>query len=654
MIRAALLRFWILPGWLLGLAVASYLALGNEMAPPFDADLARLYFACSGSGALLGASFGAVAGVAVGLVAAALARFGRAVDPLALHLCLAAGVWPAWLAFATTRLDGLGPASVVRKSAVAALVLLLAPALAWLASRRWPLARVFGESGSRWLQPALTAGTLLVLGGLAALALSSTALVSRYSTPGVSRLDLPPVFAGTPGLARDGEPGRLIVIGVDALDWSILNRLLETGRAPNLARLIADGVHGDLASFDPTWSPRIWTSVFTGRRPEAHGVLKFAEVRYPRLGLEGLFDPTPLVWLGPVLDRIDPPERVPITSRSRRVKAIWNLCSEAGIRIGAVNWWATWPSEPVLGFVVSDAAHDTPRPRPRQIGADGAAPIPRRSRTFPERAIADLGAFQTRIEDVGPEVLEPFVDLTPGDRARFADLVAAKPPAKGGPDEGKVFRTLTHAILRDAFTTRSAIHLRDRYRPDVLLVYLQSYDWFGHMVYAYSAPDVDRYDYEPDDVRRFRHSMERVAVWIDGLVGEILAGQMDGRTTAVVMSDHGWWTRHQRAGRPVYDHDGAPPGLFIAAGRGIQRGGRVEGADILDVAPTLFHLLGLPLSEELDGEVLEGIFEPGYLAAHPTRTIPSYEGAVDGATASGAPAKGEQMIENLRALGYIE
>ena len=46
----------------------------------------------------------------------------------------------------------------------------------------------------------------------------------------------------------------------------------------------------------------------------------------------------------------------PISGRSRKVPAIWNLASAKGLKVGVVGWWATWPAEKVNGFLVSDRA----------------------------------------------------------------------------------------------------------------------------------------------------------------------------------------------------------------------------------------------------------------------------------------------------------
>ena len=49
-------------------------------------------------------------------------------------------------------------------------------------------------------------------------------------------------------------------------------------------------------------------------------------------------------------------------------------------------------------------------------------------------------------------------------------------------------------------------------------------------------------------------------------------------------------------------------GVFIARGPGIKRGYRVEKAGILDIAPTVLRLFGIPPPDDMDGKALEGIF----------------------------------------------
>ena len=66
---------------------------------------------------------------------------------------------------------------------------------------------------------------------------------------------------------------RILLVGWDAADWKVIRPQLDHGRMPHLARLIAEGVSGNLATLYPPLSPMLWTSIATGKRPPKHGVL---------------------------------------------------------------------------------------------------------------------------------------------------------------------------------------------------------------------------------------------------------------------------------------------------------------------------------------------------------------------------------------------
>ncbi len=66
-------------------------------------------------------------------------------------------------------------------------------------------------------------------------------------------------------------------------------------------------------------------------------------------------------------------------------------------------------------------------------------------------------------------------------------------------------------------------------------------------------------------------------------------------------------------------------GIILAHGPWIRRGHRLQRARIIDVAPTILHLHGLPLPADMDGEPLTEIYRPGTPpAAPPKRAQPQY------------------------------
>jgi predicted AlkP superfamily phosphohydrolase/phosphomutase len=89
-------------------------------------------------------------------------------------------------------------------------------------------------------------------------------------------------------------------------------------------------------------------------------------------------------------------------------------------------------------------------------------------------------------------------------------------------------------------------------------------------------------------------------------------------------------------------------GIFIAAGPGIKTGQEIEGAHITDLAPTLLHLLGLPVPDDMDGRVLTKIMDaPGEVA---------YARAGEGVAVTDQDLTADERAEiedRLRQLGYL-
>ena len=101
---------------------------------------------------------------------------------------------------------------------------------------------------------------------------------------------------------------KVLLLGWDAADWKIINPLLDAGLMPTLESLINKGVMGDIATLEPVLSPILWTSIATGKLGDKHGILNFTE---------------------PVPDKM---EIRPVTSTSRKCKALWNILSQNNLK----------------------------------------------------------------------------------------------------------------------------------------------------------------------------------------------------------------------------------------------------------------------------------------------------------------------------------
>ena len=85
-------------------------------------------------------------------------------------------------------------------------------------------------------------------------------------------------------------------------------------------------------------------------------------------------------------------------------------------------------------------------------------------------------------------------------------------------------------------------------------------------------------------------------------------------------------------------------GLFIAAGPDIDCKGYFDNRiSLLDVAPTILHLCGLPIPEDMDGKVLTEIFKPH---SEPANTPTAYESI-------GEKQRMKSKIIKLKDLGVI-
>ncbi len=94
-------------------------------------------------------------------------------------------------------------------------------------------------------------------------------------------------------------------------------------------------------------------------------------------------------------------------------------------------------------------------------------------------------------------------------------------------------------------------------------------------------------------------------------------------------------------------------GLFLAHGPDFKKGEVIDTARIIDLAPTICHLLDLPVPTDMDGRVLEEAYLPGVMERKPVRfTEPVDSGSGDAHELN--PEEKEQVEERLRNLGYID
>ncbi|MFC1821774.1 alkaline phosphatase family protein [Thermodesulfobacteriota bacterium] len=403
---------------------------------------------------------------------------------------------------------------------------------------------------------------------------------------------------------------KILLIGWDAADWRVIMPLLDAGKMPALDHFINQGVMGNIATLTPALSPMLWTSIATGMRPFKHGIHGFTEP-----------DPN----TGAIR---------PVTSTSRKVKAIWNILNQNGYRSNVIGWWPSHPTEPINGVMVSNLYQRARAPMDK--------PWPMLPGTVHPRSLTkNIARLRIHPGELTEHQILPFIP-------RAAEI-----------DQEKDKRLQSVArILADCSTIHACTTAVMQLEPwDFMAVYYDAIDHFGHGFMRYHPPRQKHI--KEEDFELYKDVVEAGYRFHDMILGVLLklAGE---DTTVMLISDHGFHPDHLRPAR--IPHEPAGPavehrhyGIFVMKGPEIRQDERIYGASLLDITPTILTLFGLPVGEDMDGKPLIQGFEEFVNID----TIPSWE-EVEGDAGMHPPdqhidpVEAREVIKQLVALGYIE
>ncbi len=414
---------------------------------------------------------------------------------------------------------------------------------------------------------------------------------------------------------------QLIVVAIDGMEPALLDRFLAAGRMPVLDRLIDNGSRGSIDCLYGTVSPVVWTTVATGRAPKIHGITDFM--------IEG----------------------VSARSIHRRVPAFWNLLHGAGVEVATVGWWATWPARTDAGTVISDRAWHG---RSESVYPPEALPIQLDVRS-----------------GLSPDYLRLFTSY-PYD----SDYESYSREDSRYVNNFLLERRLVKIYDRDRWFVDVARRLLSRVRPRVISVYIKGVDYTSHGFWKFHqpAPFLDAgWVISQEEIDLLGGVIPGYYQHADSLVGEILE-HADPEATVIVLSDHGFGPRlnldESTAGEKInaaFQLDNRKPTLsdfmsgshrdravLIVSGPLARRAVKQEEVIThIDIAPTLLHLLAVPIPVDLPGRVLSEYFTDGLGAADRTAP-PAGESFRDPVAKSGSTEGEVEILEELRSLGYIE
>ncbi|HET8644076.1 MAG TPA: alkaline phosphatase family protein, partial [Vicinamibacteria bacterium] len=421
----------------------------------------------------------------------------------------------------------------------------------------------------------LTRRRMLPLLALAALLLGSGVAAASYFGRRAAR--------EAPDFAVVGTGLRVRVLGIDGLDPRMAAQM--AAEMPALHRFLGQAARARM-TVEPEQVPAlVWTTVATGRGPQAHGIVSMGARRLAGMRTPVALDEQGLVarTLARGADLLRVGRAEPPTAVLRGVKAFWNVAAEKGLRVGVVNWWATWPADAVNGYVVSDRAFF-------KLEKGGA----------PEREVHP------------PELFE-----------RLRPLAAALPAAEGESDRARRL---------DAFHFQAARTLRGSAPPDLEAVYLSGLDIATMLQIGEAGADLATLDARLRAVRAHYARM-------DALIGEWAASAQPGEVL-VLVADPGRLAR--RAGSPegllalqggpaaaadvglVSERDVAPTILHLL---GIPRSDELEGRVVEEAFSPEFRSArpvrrvagygrrrpAAPSRSEFDRAILEELRSLGYI-----------------------------------------
>ena len=265
---------------------------------------------------------------------------------------------------------------------------------------------------------------------------------------------------------------RVCVIGLDGATFDLIRPWTEAGYLPTLARMMKEGAWGDLRSTIPPMTGPAWSSFMTGTNPGKHAIFDWVYRR------KGSYD------------------FIPVTAEHCRQPSLWEIASQAGKRVLAVNVPMTFPPQKVNGCVVSGlpAAHLA---------------------TYP----AELAGYI---------------------REKHPGYIVYPDPGQAYSDQGidMFLANLDQAIEKRLELWRD---LTSREPWDFAMLVLNATDVVQHAMWKFMDPNHLQYD--PKKAARYKDAILNVYRKIDGILAGLLESM--GRDTVVwIMSDHGFGPLH--------------------------------------------------------------------------------------------------------------
>jgi predicted AlkP superfamily phosphohydrolase/phosphomutase len=410
------------------------------------------------------------------------------------------------------------------------------------------------------------------------------------------------------------EKNKILFIGIDGATFDVIRPLIKEGKLPHLKKIMENGCWGELSTLNPTWTPVIWTSIATGKLPNKHGINFFSKSYLKGMNHPIHFRKIPQ-FVGTnkmftLLEILGLLHTSPTSSLDRKVPALWNIFSIAGLKVGLIRYPVTWPAEKVNGILISDRFEYSPLEH----------------RFYPSEIQEIVGSVQ----------IEP--------QLQNHDLI------KKYPEIRKYF-------ISDKITEELSIRLMKNIDFNLFIIYLTGTDAVGHLYWKYYQPESMVYKPSKPEIEKYKDLIPDYYDYMDNMIGRIIA-QAKGYTI-IIASDHGMEAQPRLLlgsymGMPSGNHNLKQPGILLLTGSSIHRGLKLNKISVTDLAPTILALAGLPVAKDMDGRIISEAFDSKYLVDMEFESIPTYgKRSIKLSEQDKRSAVDRALIEKLKSLGYI-
>jgi tetratricopeptide (TPR) repeat protein len=163
----------------------------------------------------------------------------------------------------------------------------------------------------------------------------------------------------------------------------------------------------------------------------------------------------------------------------------------------------------------------------------------------------------------------------------------------------------------------------------------------------------------PEEKERYGGAIAATYAEADRILGDVL-DMIDEDTVLLIVSDHGFKSGDFRPlsdsrmgfGQAIEWH--RLNGAIALYGTIVKPGYRITDASVMDIAPTILYLLGLPVDRKMEGKVLLDAFEGEWVEKHPITYTSVYDSVFVPSEAAVGPASTDQALKDkLVSLGYV-